>query len=146
MTVLPILKGEDNPVLRTKTQKVSSASKDIRKLIKDMKETVAAAEGAGLAGPQIGSSHRLCLAVINEKMTPLINPEIIEKSEETDIMEEGCLSLPGIWVKVPRSLKITLKYLNEKGEEQERILEKWDARVVQHELDHLDGVLIVDYR
>ncbi len=145
MTALPIVLGADNPTLRTKTKLVGKVTKEIKKLIKDMQETVKVADGAGIAAPQIGQSLRLCLANINGKMTPLIDPKIIKKSDDTIVAEEGCLSLPGLWVDVPRSSAITLTYLDENGREQERHLEEWDARVVQHEVDHLEGVLIVDY-
>lgn len=145
MTVLPIVTGQDTEVLRTKTQQVPKVTKEIKKLIKDMQDTVVKAEGLGIAAPQIGKSLRLCLALFNGKMNPLINPEIIWKSEETSIMEEGCLSLPGQDVKVERPVEVTIRYLDEKGEEQERRLHDLDARVVQHEIDHLEGVLIVDY-
>lgn len=111
-----------------------------------MAATVKKAEGAGIAAPQVGHSLRMCLALINGKMTPLINPKILSRSKEQDVMEEGCLSIPGLTVEVPRSVEIKLRYQNEKGEDQERILKDFDARVVQHEVDHLDGILIVDYR
>lgn len=146
MAILPILKGADNPPLRKKTKEVPKVTKEVKKLLKDMHETVRDAEGAGLAAPQVSRTERVCLAMINGKMVPLINPKITKKSTETNVMEEGCLSLPGIWIDVPRSLEITLTYLDEKGEMQERKFKDFDARVVQHELDHLEGVLIMDYR
>lgn len=121
-------------------------TKDIKKLINDMHDTVQKAEGLGIAGPQVNVSHRLCLAQFNGKMNAMINPEILRRSEETSVMEEGCLSLPKINVDVERPVEITVRYLDEKGNEQERMLHDLDARVVQHEVDHLNGVLIVDYR
>ena len=145
MAILPIVTGEDQEVLRTKTEKIPKVTKDIQKLIKDMQQTVQDADGAGLAAPQIGKSLRLCLALIEGKYMPLINPDITWKSEETDVMEEGCLSLPGIWKEVERPTSIIIKYQNEKGEEQERKLNGMPARIVLHEIDHLDGVLITDY-
>ena len=145
MAALTIITGADNPILRAGTKDVPKVTKEIKKLIKDMYETVRDAEGGGLAAPQIGLNHRLCLAAINGKIIPLINPQITWKSEETDIAEEGCLSLPGLWLKVPRHTAITITYLDEKGKAQERKLTEWDARVAQHEVDHLDGILIVDY-
>ena len=145
MAILPIITGKDTEVLRTKTQKVPKATKEIKKLIRDMQDPVQKAEGLGLAAPQVNRSFRLCLAQFNGKMTPLINPEITWRSDETSVMEEGCLSLPGINKDVERSTEITVTYLDENGNEQERRLHDLDARVVQHEVDHLDGVLIVDY-
>lgn len=145
MTVLPIIKGADTPVLRAKTKKVDRVTKEIQKLIKDMEATTVAAEGLGLAAPQIGQSLRLCIVKMNGRLTPLVNPEITRKSEETDVAEEGCLSLPDVWLPVPRSTEIVVTYLNAKGQPQERKLTALDARVVQHEVDHLEGKLIVDY-
>ena len=146
MTVLPIITGENTEVLRTKTQNIPKVTKEIKKLIKDMQDTVKEAEGLGIAAPQIGKSLRLCLALINGKMTPMINAEILSASEETSTMQEGCLSLPGVDVDVTRAAEITVRYLDDQGDQQERHLHDLDARVVQHELDHLDGVLIVDHR
>lgn len=146
MTALRIITGTDTPILRSKTVQVPKVTKEIKKLIKDMYETVHEAKGGGLAATQIGLTHRLCLASINGKIIPLINPEITWKNEETDIEQEGCLSLPDLLVNVPRATAITLTYMDEKGKNQERKLIEWDARVIQHEVDHLDGVLIVDYQ
>ena len=146
MPVLPILTGADNPLLRTKTQRIPQITKEVKRLIKDMKATVKSADGLGIAAPQVGQSLRVCLARTNGKMTPLINPEITWRSTEVELLEEGCLSLPGIGVNVPRAKAVTLRFLDEKGSEQERRLTDLDARVVQHEVDHLNGVLIVDYR
>ena len=111
-----------------------------------MQATVKDAEGAGIAAPQVHRNERVCLALINGKMIPLINPEITWRSTETAKMEEGCLSLPGLTIDVPRAVEIRLTYWNEKGEPEERHLHDFDARVVQHEVDHLEGVLIVDYQ
>ena len=145
MSVLPIITGKDTEVLRAKAAKVPQVTKDIKKLMSNMQDTVKKAEGLGIAAPQVGTSLRLCLANINGKMTPLINPEITWSSDETSTMEEGCLSLPKINVDVERSVEITVRYTDEKGNEQDRHLHDLDARVVQHEIDHLNGVLIVDY-
>ena len=131
--------------MRTKTKDIPQVTKDLQKLLKQMEETLIEVEGLGLAAPQVGESMRVCLARLNEVITPLINPQITWKSEEEDIAEEGCLSLPGIGVDVPRAKSIVLTYLDCEGDRQERKLTDMDARVVQHEVDHLDGVLIVDY-
>jgi len=146
IAVLPILTGAQNPVLRSKTKPIEKVTKEIKKLLKDMEETAKSAEGVGIAAPQVGRSERVCLAMINGRSAPLINPEITWKSEETDVQQEGCLSLPGIWLLVPRATAIAVRYLDEKGQLQERMLKDWDARVTQHEVDHLDGILIVDYQ
>ena len=120
-------------------------TKEILKLLKDMEDTTISADGLGLAAPQVGSLERVCIVRMGEKLTPLINPMITMKNPNTEMGEEGCLSLPNVWLQVPRSVSIIVKYLDTKGVEQERMLEHMDARVVQHEVDHLEGVLIVDY-
>ncbi len=148
MAVLPIVTGADSPVLRAKTKRVGKVTKETLALIKDMEATVKKADGLGLAAPQIDQSIRLCLAKIGGRggrLTALIDPDILMKSQETDVAEEGCLSLPGLWQNVRRSTSIVVQFTDKKGDRQERKLEGIDARVVQHEVDHLDGVLIVDY-
>ncbi|MDD4287902.1 MAG: peptide deformylase [Candidatus Peribacteraceae bacterium] len=145
MSLLPIQKGADNPILRRKGAKVPEVTKAIKKLVKDMFATVKAEDGAGLAAPQVGQSLQLCLALVEGKMTVLINPEIVWKSKETKTEEEGCLSLPCLQVAVTRPMTITVKYLNEKGMPEERKLSDFSARTVQHEVDHLNGILLLDY-
>lgn len=145
VTVLQILTGKDHPLLRAKTKKIPKVTKEILKLIKDMQETMAKAEGVGLAAPQVGQSLRLCLAMVEGKLIPLINPKITWKSKEMYVDQEGCLSLPGIWLDITRSKEIVLTYTDHKGKPQEKKLMDFSARVVQHEVDHLDGILIVDY-
>ena len=142
--------GKETPVLRRKTDLIGKPTKEIRALIKDMEDTVISVDGLGLAAPQVGRSLRLCLCKLggtenDGKFVALINPQITWKNDEMDIAEEGCLSLPGEWVNVPRATGIVVRYIDGKGKEQERKLSGLDARVVQHELDHLDGILIVDY-
>ncbi len=145
MAILPIVIGPDNPILRKKTKPVPAVTKDVKQLIKDMIETMKEASGVGLAAPQVNRTERICIAVIGKKVTPLINPVITKRSKETDIDQEGCLSLPNVWLMISRSLDIALTYTDLKGKKQERKLKNFDARVVQHEVDHLEGVLIVDY-
>lgn len=145
MAKLPILTGADTPILRSKTKKVAKVTKDILKLLKDMEETTIAADGLGLAAPQVNHAERVCIVRMGEKLTPLINPEILFRSKDIEFAEEGCLSLPDLWLQIPRSISIVLRYTDIKGNDQERMLEHMDARVVQHELDHLEGKLIVDY-
>ncbi|MCF7844375.1 MAG: peptide deformylase [Kiritimatiellales bacterium] len=146
MAALTIQTGADNPILRKKTELIPKVTKDILKMLKDMKDTMKEEGGIGIAAPQVGYSLRMCWSTFNGKCTAMINPEITWKGKETDIVEEGCLSLPGIDVKVERPTEITVRYLDIKGNEQERKLNGYDARVIQHEVDHLDNVLIVDYQ
>ena len=145
MAILPIVIGPDNPILRKKTKPVPKVTKDLKQLIKDMIETMHEASGVGLAAPQVNRSERICIAVIDKKVTPMINPVITLRSKEKDIDQEGCLSLPNVWLMIPRSVGITLTYTDMKGKKQQRKLSHFSARVVQHEVDHLEGVLIVDY-
>lgn len=146
MAVLPIITGADNPVLRARTKLAAKVTKEIKELIADMMETCIAANGAGIAAPQVGRSERVCIASIGGKLTALVNPAITRRSDEKDAAEEGCLSLPNVWVSVPRSKEIVLTYVDLRGRAREQLLKDFDARVVQHEVDHLDGVLIVDYQ
>ena len=145
MAVRMIITGGENPVLRRETTKVRSFGKEFQKLVKDLSDTVESVKGAGLAAPQVDSSEAVCIAKIGGIFTPLVNPEILWRSEEEVLGEEGCLSLPEIWLYVPRAVSIVLRYQDESGKEQERRLTDFDARVVQHEVDHLRGILITDY-
>lgn len=111
-----------------------------------MEQTLIEVDGLGLAAPQVGQNLRMCLAKIGSRIIPLINPRVTWKSSEENTAEEGCLSLPGINVRVSRAQHIIVQFLDTKGTVQERKLSNLAARIVQHELDHLDGVLIIDYR
>ena len=147
--MLKIETGSENQILRNKSVPAKSIDKEQLGLIKEMKETLIAEGGAGLAAPQVGRNVRLILANLStlskHKIVVMINPEIISFSEESEIVEEGCLSLPDLFVQVERSTAITVKYLDEKGKEQVKHLKGMNARIVQHEIDHLDGVLICDF-
>ncbi|MFA6106987.1 MAG: peptide deformylase [Patescibacteria group bacterium] len=118
-------------------------SQKTQKLVADMVKMMLKADGAGLAAPQIGQGLRL--AVINTKDGPLIifNPEITKKSLTKEWGEEGCLSVPGFFGEVRRHKKITCEYFNEKGEKKTIKAEGLLARVIQHETDHLDGILFI---
>ena len=146
MAILSIVTGSDTPMLRTKGKRIAKVTKDIAKLLKDMEATLIKADGLGLAAPQVNQSLRLCLAKIGGRITPLINPDITWRSEDKATAEEGCLSLPGMYVDVPRPIAIIVRYENAKGQKQERKLSDLEARIVQHEVDHVEGVLIVDYQ
>lgn len=151
--ILPLYTGTENEVLRQVAPAVRQITKKHQKLIRNMKDTLIDANGLGLAAPQVGVSERILLAnfqygkKVGEKyaIVPLINPEIIDHSEEEVMGEEGCLSLPEIFAPVKRYEHITVKYLNEKGDEMILELSDLNARIVQHEIDHLDGKLFVDY-
>lgn len=146
MAILTILEFPDER-LRKKAQPVDQVDQGIRQLIDDMFETMYAAPGVGLAATQVNVQKRvLVLDVSEEKNTPLcfINPELLEKNgrEESD---EGCLSVPGIFEKVSRAEKIRVRALNREGESFEMEAEGLLSVCIQHEIDHLEGKLFVDY-
>jgi peptide deformylase len=145
MATLPIVTGEHSEVLRKKTEKIVNFDKNLKKLVADLLETAAAASGAGLAAPQVSVSLAVTVARLSGSFVPLVNPEVIWQSETVETAEEGCLSLPGVWLMVPRPDEVIIKYSDENGKEQERKLTGWDARITQHEIDHLNRKLIVDY-
>jgi len=135
------------PILRKRSQELKTEDlqkKEIQQLILDMDKTMKEKDGAGLAAPQIG--HNLRLVVINTQdgTMALINPKILKKSWKKDVMEEGCLSLPQVFGLVKRSVKLRLTALNNEGKKVEFAVEGMLARVLQHEIDHLDGILFID--
>jgi peptide deformylase len=141
-----------DPILRKKATKIDKVTKDILKLLDDMRETMLAQNGQGIAAPQIGVSQRIAIVEIPKKdedpnsgvLYTLINPEIVKFSEEKWEHQEGCLSIPG-WVgDVERPLKIVVKSLDRAGNRVKFEAEGMLARAIQHEIDHLDGVLYID--
>ena len=146
MAILRILEFPD-PKLRIKAQPVGNVDDALRQLIDDMFETMYQAPGIGLAATQIDVHRRLLVAdVSGERTDPhvLINPVIIEKDGLT-VTEEGCLSVPGFYEEVERAEHIRVRYLNPDGKEGESDFEEMLAVCIQHEIDHLDGRLFVDY-
>ncbi|HEY7483210.1 MAG TPA: peptide deformylase [Streptosporangiaceae bacterium] len=142
MAVKPIRLFGD-PVLRTPAEPVRDFDKELRTLVKDLEETMLDAPGVGLAAPQLGVSLRVFTYFVDEELGHLINPTLdLSGDEETD--EEGCLSLPGVAFPTPRSIGVVAKGFNMHGEpitlEGTHLL----ARCVQHETDHLDGILFID--
>ena len=130
--------------LRKESEEITRIDDDLRKLAADMFETMYKAHGCGLAAPQIGVNKRLIvLDTDNEHRFVMINPEIT-KSSGKEICEEGCLSLPGLREKVQRATKITARYTDLDGQQMEVTAEGLLARAIQHEIDHLEGVLFVD--
>jgi len=133
-----------DPVLRSKAKKISTLTKKTNDLIDNMFETMYAEEGVGLAAPQVGILKRIAVVDIREgNKIVLINPEIIEE-EGKAIREEGCLSIPGETGNVIRSEKIKVRSLDREGNEIEFEAEGLEARAIQHEIDHLDGILFID--
>lgn len=139
----------DNPnerrMLRAKAKKVSRYDAYLGRLVSDMWETMREAPGVGLAAPQVGESIRVLVAEYEGEAVALINPEILKRSEQEEFGQEGCLSIPGfIGEDVPRSSAITVKARDPKGKEIRVKADGWFARILQHEIDHLDGILYTD--
>ena len=143
-----------NSVLRKETEELLAGYPDLRALIDNMFETMYNADGVGLAAPQIGLPIRLLiidLAPFKEQEPELgsfkvamINPEMLEMSDEMDVCEEGCLSIPGIHESVPRPVKIKIRFYDADFNEYVEEFEGYKARVIQHEYDHLEGNLFTD--
>ena len=134
-----------NETVRKKSQEVADiSSTEIQKLIPEMMETMMAKDGVGLAAPQIGKNIRIVVIAHKEKNLILINPKITKRSFIKEWGEEGCLSVPNKYGEVKRHRAITLKYKNEGGEEQKLKASGLLARIIQHEIDHLNGILFID--
>ena len=131
------------PVLRQKAQPVTQVTKKIRRLVKDMIETMGAAEGVGLAAPQVGIGQRVIVVDVGEGPIAIINPEI-QETAGTEVDVEGCLSIPGVYGYVNRALQVVVTGIDEMGKPIRVKGENLLARALQHEIDHLDGVLFID--
>lgn len=158
--MLQIQTGSDNKILRNKSKEISDIDKERKVLISEMKEMVRARRGLGLAAPQVGVNIRLVVLNISHQHIKevdgnakskritmpevLVNPRITFFSKEQVIMEEGCLSLPEIFGYVERSKEIEVVYDDENLERQKEKFDGLIARVIEHEVDHLDGILFID--
>jgi peptide deformylase len=152
MAILNIIK-HPHEMLRRKARPVENFDDDLQTLIDDMFETMRAAPGVGLAAPQINLPMRLIVVeyggaeeddIKEKKQYVLINPEITRASTEMEVAGEGCLSIPGLIGDVERSLSVTVKAQNRRGQPMKLKASGWLARIFQHEIDHLNGVLFVD--
>lgn len=131
--------------LKMKARPVERFDDDLRDLAERMKRLMVEARGIGLAAPQVGILQRMFVFTpAKDDVAAVVNPEVVEQSEETDVVEEGCLSIQGILVPVERPVTVTLAGRDENGAEVQYELDDIFARAAQHELDHLDGVLIID--
>ena len=136
-----------DPVLRMRANEIESFDDDLRRLVERMKELMQDANGVGLAGTQVGTLRRVFVFQPegeDEAPRAVVNPGLIKTSEVKISDTEGCLSMQGVSIPVERPAKVTIEGKDENGEDVEFELEERDARVVQHELDHLDGILILD--
>ena len=146
MPLLPILRFPD-PRLKTVAAEVAAIDASIRTLVRDMAETMYEAPGIGLAATQVDGHHRFMVIDVSEgKDQPLVfvNPQILARQGE-QVYQEGCLSVPGIFADVTRADAITVRYLDRDGREQELATDGLLAVCIQHEMDHLEGKLFVDY-
>ena len=148
MTIKKILTEPDS-FLRQKSSEVEKVTDETRKLMDDMLETMYAAPGIGLAAIQIGVPKRVIVIDLSrdEKKNPLyfVNPKIIKKSDTDSTYEEGCLSVPGQFAEVDRPDKCHISFLDYNGKKQELKAEGLLATCIQHEMDHLEGILFIDY-
>ncbi len=151
MTTLPIILLPD-PVLKQVAQPVENITDEIRTLAANMAETMYEAPGIGLAANQVNSLRRLFVMDVDYRkdensrnVVTMINPEIVWKSEEMSVMEEGCLSIPQQFADVERPKAVRVKFVDLQGEIRELIAEDLASHCVQHELDHLNGTLFIDY-
>ena len=150
MTSLRNIIIEQDPILRNKSEPLEKINGDIRKLLDDMLQTMYAAPCIGLAAVQIGILKRMIVIDVSKKEEEkkpifLINPEIIFKSKETSLFEEGCLSLPGHFAEIERPAKCKVRFIDYNGKKKELEAEGLLSTCIQHEIDHLDGVLFIDY-
>ena len=134
-----------NDILRTQGEKIADPlDPDIQKLIPEMVTVMRAEKGVGLAAHQIGRALQLAVIEVDGVVHTLINPKITSVSKEKEPLEEGCLSLPGKFLDIPRFLSVQIRYLDEKGEKKKLRARGLLAQAVQHELDHINGILIID--
>jgi|SRR3990167_1152914 len=146
---MPILKilTLPNPILRKKSSEVNLkkiGSHEFRELISAMIKIMIETDGVGLAAPQIGRNIRLAVINSRDGAFCLINPKIVKKSWAKELDQEGCLSIPGVFGQIKRHKKITIVYYNQGGVKIKKTVQGLMARVMQHEIDHLDGVLFID--
>lgn len=144
-----------NPILRKKCAPVEKITEEIQQLIVDMVETMDLAQGIGLAAPQVGKSIKLFVLrrylieedgswTISPEFKVYINPRIVKESQEIDIQDEGCLSIPGLHLPVERALAIIVEATDIEGNHFREEIEGYNARVIQHENDHVNGILFID--
>lgn len=147
----PIQTWENNPILRTKSNKIIEITRDIKQFSHDLLHLMREYDWVGLAAPQIWQNIRMIAVTQRNKNRDkcrgeiiMINPVIIEKSREMNIDEEACLSLPEIFGKVKRHNMIIVEYLDELGNQHKKKFKGFEARIIQHEVDHLDAILFTD--
>ena len=141
--LLKILKYP-NPLLRKKCREINEITPEIKRLALDMIETMNESKGVGLAAPQVGELKRLIIIQTGDNPLILVNPKILNKTKETETAEEGCLCLPDLFLNIKRAKGAEVEALNENGEVVRINDAGMAARILQHEIDHLDGILFTD--
>jgi len=149
MAILPLTTGVENKILRTISKPVKKIDRTVKKLIANMIETMFDCDGLGIAAPQVGVNLRIYIARLNfntdnEMIVPMINAKLISLSQEKEKHEEGCLSIPGEFGVIERHSSVTVRYMDEQGKSHVLTLRDLNARIMQHETDHLNGILIAD--
>jgi peptide deformylase len=134
-----------DPILRRRAQEIEAIDDEVKRLADAMVETMILAKGYGLAAPQVGILKRLITIDVEDDFYALINPEIIHKSEDSAIWVEGCLSIPGVEAEFMRPARVTVRALDQDGNELLLDRDELIARVLQHEIDHLNGMLFIDH-
>ena len=136
--------AEDEAFLRQKALPVTKVDAALRRKLDEMIGFMRKSKGVGLAAPQIGDSRRFFVAEFDGEVFKIVNPKLVSAGTETEVCDEGCLSVPGTYVDVPRPTEITIEFTDERGKVYEADLGGYLARIFLHEMDHLDGVLMVD--
>ncbi len=138
------IKSYSNPVLRKKSEEIKEITPEIKRLALDMVETMVKNKGLGLAAPQVGISKRIVAVLLAEGPKIFINPKITKKEKETEIAEEGCLCFPNLFLDIKRAKSVAIKAIDVEGKEMEFFVDGLTARIFQHEIDHLNGILFFD--
>ncbi|KKU47602.1 MAG: Peptide deformylase [Parcubacteria group bacterium GW2011_GWA2_46_9] len=144
--ILPIVKWPSSS-LKLKSDEIGLSdikSDEIQNLIDNMIATMYHLDGVGIAAPQVGKNIRVVIITQNGKPISLINPKITRKSLRKEILDEGCLSVPGFYGLVRRSIKVSIKAYSREGQECQFAADELTSRIIQHEIDHLDGILFID--
>lgn len=149
MSIRPLIILPD-PLLREVSRPVERVDDELRRLADDMLETMYDAPGIGLAAVQVGEPLRMLVVDVSKEDEPrapqvIVNPEIVERSDERSVYEEGCLSIPDYYAEVERPAKVRVRYMDRQGKEREVVAEGLLATCLQHEIDHLNGVLFIDH-
>ena len=143
MDVLSI-KTYPDPFLRKKAKEINEVTPEIKELVFDMEKIMEENQGVGLAAPQVGVSKRIIIVRMENQPRVLINPKIFKKNREAEIAEEGCLSVPGVFLEIKRAKWVEIEALDIEGKAIYFKAEGLPARIFQHEIDHLDGILLID--